>query len=270
MDIFEFESYKKYTLKRIEAQPKKGYGQLKRLSEFMGVSTTFVSQVFQGEKSLNLEQGTAVCEFLSLTELETEYYLKLILIERAGTEKLRKILLKEASKVREHAHKIINRLSDAKVISDEHKVIFYSEWYMSAIRLLTSIQGYQDVDSIAEYFHLPRKTVMEAVNFLVKLGLIKNEKGFLEVGPSHTHLGADSPFVKSHHSNWRLKAMENMNFAYDEKLHYTSPTTIGKKDAMRVRAEIVKFIEGIGEIIDPSPNEELMCLNIDWFKVQPR
>lgn len=93
--------------------------------------------------------------------------------------------------------------------------------------------------------------------------------GKLKIGTRHTHLDPESPFIKFHHLNWRYKAIENIKLNYDEKLHYSGPTTIGKKDALLVRAEIVKLLERVGEIIDPSPDEELMCLNIDWFKLNP-
>lgn len=145
--------------------PKKGYGQMKRLSEFLRVSTTYISQVFHGEKSLNLEQGAMVCEFLELNELEIEYFLKLILIERAGTEKLKKIHLKEADKIKKIASKIKNRMSEAKTLSDEDKLIFYSDWYMSAIRLLTAIKGHQDIESISNYLNLPQNTVSNSIDF---------------------------------------------------------------------------------------------------------
>ncbi len=36
-----------------------------------------------------------------------------------------------------------------------------------------------------------------------------------------------------------------------------------------VRMQLLGVIEEIGKVVDPAPNEELMCLNIDWFKISP-
>jgi uncharacterized protein (TIGR02147 family) len=267
MDIFEFSSYKKYVRKRIEELPKRGYGQLKKMAEYLGVTTTFVSQVFSSDKSLSLEQGAQVCEFFGLTELETEYFLKLILLERAGSEKLKTVLKNEIAKIKVQAQKISSRLDVKKVLQEEERAIFYSDWYYSAIRLLIGIPEYQSIDSISSRLGLPRKVVIETINFLLQTNLIIRDENGLHVGPSRTHLDADSPFIKMHHTNWRHQALEHIKQPYPQKLHYSAPMTIGKSEVHVIRGMLVKMIEDIGKVIDPAPNEELMCLNLDWFKI---
>lgn len=247
--------------------PKKGHGQLKKLAEFLGVHTTFVSQVFNGEKTLSAEQGMGVAEFLGLGELETHYFIKLIQIEKAGTEKLKKLILLEAKAIKEQAQRISSRLVVNEVLPDEEKAIFYSAWYYSAIRLLVGIEGHQDPAVIASHLNLPRKTVSDVLNFLLGAGLLVREDSLLKVGPSKTHLEPESPFIRLHHLNWRNRALLNLERVDTEKLHYSSPMTLGKKDVPLVRARLVQLIEDVGKIIGPSPNEELMCLNIDWFRI---
>lgn len=272
MSIFEFESYKIFVQKRIEALPKKGYGQLKQLAQYLNVSTTFVSQVFgaSSDKSLNLEQATLVCEFFGLSELETEYFLKLVLIERAGTEKLKKVLKNEAEKIKKNALKISSRLQVTRVLADEEKAVFYSNWYVSALRLLVGIPGHQNIETLAAELQLPRKTAGEVLNFLLNTGLlVRDEKG-LRVGPSRTHLEADSPFIKLHHFNWRNKAVERIAHSDLSGLHYSAPMTVGVNDIEKIKAVLLKAIADIGKIVDPAPNEELMCLNMDWFRVLPK
>jgi uncharacterized protein (TIGR02147 family) len=269
MTVFEFDNYKIFIEKRFKLMPKGGYGQAKKLAEHMGVSTTFVSQVLKGNKELNLEQAANVCAFLGLTELETEYFLKLVSYERAGTDRLKKILLKEINKLKSQSQKLSQRLDVKKVIPDAEKAIFYSDWYYSAIRLLVGIKGFQDIDSIAEYFGLPRKLVSDVMQFLLNTGLCVEENGIYDVGVGRTHLDADSPFIKLHHLNWRYRALENIKHDYPTKLHYSAPMTLSHKDAEKVRERLVKTIEEVGKLIDPSPNEELMCLNMDWFKIKP-
>jgi uncharacterized protein (TIGR02147 family) len=246
MDIFEFDDYKKFVEKYFVSMPKRGHGQLKKLAAHLNVHTTFVSQVFNGDKSISPEQGLSVAEYLGLNELETDYFIKLIQIDRAGSEKYKKLLLKELTKMKEHSQKISSRLDIKKILPDEQKAVFYSDWYYSAIRLLIGIEGHQDLESISKYLGLNRKTVSDAINFLLESGLLVREKNELLVGPSKTHLDADSPFIKLHHLNWRYKALEYIKHPYPEKLHYSSPMTIGKKEVLEIRNELVKTIERVG------------------------
>ncbi|OQW50450.1 MAG: hypothetical protein A4S09_01255 [Proteobacteria bacterium SG_bin7] len=267
MNIFEIENYKKIIKNRLLGFPKKGYGQLKKLATFLNVNTTFISQVVNGEKDFNLEQATLVCEFLGLSELESEYFLSLVSFDRAGNEPLRKFLKKQIASIRMKAEKLSQRLSVNAQIQEADKAIFYSDWIYSAIRQMTAVKGFHSLEAIAEKFQLSRKQVGEVMAFLLRTGLCKEENGKLQVGPSSTHLGAESPWVKSHHSNWRLRAIDVMSENANENLHYSSPMTLSLKDAQKIRAIIVSGIESVSKIVDDSPSEELFCFNVDWFRV---
>ncbi|MGE3758672.1 MAG: TIGR02147 family protein [Pseudobdellovibrionaceae bacterium] len=265
--IFDYQSYKKFTSDRLTVLPRGGYGQPKRLATFLNVSSTFVSHVLKGDKNFSLEQAAVVCEFLGLQEVETEFFLKLVSLERAGTEKLKNVLKIEIRKSRAESQKISNRLQVKRVLQDEEKAIFYSDWSYSAVRLLSGIEGFQSAAAISDYTLLSRKRVNEIVHFLLRSGLCTEEKGRLGPGPSRTHLAPDSAFIKLHHLNWRMKALEGMKDLDEKKVHYSSPMTLGKKEVEKIKNLLLSSIEEVGKIIDPAPNEELMCLNIDWFPV---
>jgi hypothetical protein len=268
VSIFEFSEYRSFLNRRFKAMPKQGYGQANKLAIFMNVHTTLVSQVFKGHKTFTLEQASLVAEFLGLTDLESEYFVLLVQLDRAGNESLRKIIRRQIAQMKKTSLELVNRLQVEKKLSDEKRAVFYSDWSYSAIRQMTAIEGFQNLENIASHLNLSKKHTKVVLDFLLSTGLCKEEKGKLRVGPSSTHLESSSPWVKVHHTNWRQKALEQMHKEDESQLHYTAPMTLSHKDAIAIREMIIKFLEQVDKVIEPSPSEELHCLNIDWFSVK--
>lgn len=267
VSIFDFSDFRDFIKKRFNEMPKKGYGQAHKLSIFLGVHTTLISQVLKNIKTFTLEQASEVCTFFGLSEMESEYFILLVQLDRAGNESLRKILKRQIGTLKKKATQLVNRLQSEKKLSEEKRAIFYSDWTYSAVRQLTAINGFHHLDIIADYLDLSKKQTKNILEFLLTSGLCKEERGKILIGPSSTHLEAHSPWVRSHHINWRNKAIEKMNQEEDAQLHYTAPLTISKADALKLRGMIVQFLEQMDKVIEPSPSEELRCLNIDWFKI---
>lgn len=247
--------------------PKAGYGQAKRLAEHLSVNTTLVSQVFKGLKSFTLEQAALAAEFAGLSRQEAEYFVLLVQLDRAGNEPLRKMLRGQLETMRANARELVNRLSAKRKLTEQERAQFYSDWIYSAIRQMTAIPGYDNVDAIARSLDLTLRETKEAVAFLLRIGLCVEHKGHLKIGPSSTHLESSSPWIKSSHRHWRDKARQYLGTEQESALHYTAPMTLSKRDAKKLRELITQFLERVDTIVEPSPSEELHCLTIDWFKV---
>lgn len=262
-----FDDYRKFILARIGEMPRRGYGQASRLARFLGVHTTLVSQILNGKKHLNLEQASLVAEFFGLTDAETEGFLLLVQLDRAGNESLRKNLRRRLERIRAAHRELSTRLQSDVKLTEDVRARFYSDWVYSAVRQLTAIKGFQTVDSIAEALGLPKRRTNEIVEFLLQSQLCVQQGRSLAPGVKSTHLESASPWLRMHHLNWRQKAMESLHRDEASKLHFTSPMTLSAADAARLREMIAEFLETLDKVIEPSPSEELRCLNIDWFKV---
>ena len=186
--------------------------------------------------------------------------------ERAGSEKLKKMIRKRLKEISEKSQDLKSRLKQETQLSEEAKATFYSNWYYSGVRLLSGIKGYNDVDRIAEYFKLPITTTRRVIDFLLLYGLCLDKDGKIVMGPSSTHLEATSPLVSRHHMNWRLRGIENMDNLEPSELFLTMPCSIDAKALKHIRKELVECIERVTKLIDDAPSEELACLNIDFFK----
>jgi len=266
MTIFEFKDYKKYVLNRLHEMPKRGRGQLRRIAQHLEINSVTVTQVFSGSRNLTLEQATLLAEYFGLSELETEYLIELVNLERAGHHKLKLRIEKRLEKMRKESADVKAVVGAARELTDEDRGRFYSSWYYSGIRLLTSLPGSNTPDRIAAYFGLPIGTVNAALDFLLRTGLCIEENGRIQMGPSTTHLEASSHFIPRHHTNWRMKAIEHFEKIDAEKeLSLSMPCSLAERDLATVRRELVATIDRVTKIIDRGPEEKLACFNIDWF-----
>lgn len=267
MDIFKYNSYKSFTNDFIKLRPSNGRGQYQKIAKLLGVHSTMVSHIFNGDKDLKLEHGVLLVEYLGLNKLESEYYLTLIQKERAGNYQLKNYFEKQCNDILKRSKKISNRLEVKQSLSEEDKAQFYSSWMYSALRLLTSIPKNQNMDSLIDYFNIPTKRAKSCIEFLLKSGLCKREKKKISIGPTHLHLDGDSPLIYNLHKNWRLKSFDRHEKLEIEELMFSAPLTISEADIPKVKDLALKFIQDVRKVVDKTEPESLMCLNIDWFKV---
>lgn len=265
--IYEFDNYKKFLNDLIVKMPKRGRGQARRLSEHLRIQPVVVSQVLSGERHFTPEQGLEIGSFFGLDDTQTDYLVSLISKARAGTKNLRDHYDKKLSALRSESLKIKNAVVEHRVLSDPDKGIFYSNWFYSAVSLLTSIEGMDNIDAISRQVGLSRSKVGEILEFLVTRGLVNEKNGRYEMGVSSTFIDNTSPFINGHRRNWRLKAIEKFSEPRPHNLFYASPCSLSEKDLAAVRVQLTKFIAEFSKTVADSPAEKVACLNIDWFEV---
>lgn len=268
MTIFKFDDYKDYFNSLMKNMPKEGYGQFKRVAAHLKVNSVIISQIFRGPRDLSTEQALEIAEYLGLSKLETDYFLLLVRYARAGTHKLKAHLKNEMQTMQEKSRDLKNRVSADKHLTNEARAIFYSSWYYSGIRLMTSIDGLNDIDGIANHLSLQRSTVKRVLDFLVANGLCVEKNGLIQMGPKTTHLESSSELVGRHHANWRLKGLQSMDSVGADELFYTGPMTLSEGTAKWIRGELVQLIQKVVEKVKDSKSEKLSCLNIDWFDIK--
>jgi len=266
MWIYEFKDYKAFLKRLIKTFPKNGRGQAQRLSEYLGTTSMVISHILTRDRHFSLEQAIKVSEFFGLDEESKNYFLLLVQFERAGTKDLKNFFEEKINNKRTEAQKIKNMVRGEEKLSPEDMGVFYSNWYFSGVRLLASIEGYQTIESIADYFGLSRTKTGEIVSFLVKKGLCIQEDGKVRMGPKSTHVSDKSEFVNNHRRNWREKAREKFNEVGPHDFFYSSPVSISKKDSLEFRKKLLDLIKSFSKQVEDSPEEILVCLNIDWFE----
>ena len=269
MFIFQCNDSKSFLRHYIDHLPKRGRGEVSRMARHLRISTTLVSQVLAGNKHFTPEQTQALTSYLGLSELEAEYFLFLVQSERAGSVALKQFWKTKLQSLREKSLHVANRVKISRTLSDSERALFYSSGLYSAIRLYTSTsENGKSQEEIGRRFELTRAKTAEMVHFLLESGLCMEKNGKYFVGPQSTHLDASSPHLHRHHSNWRMRAIQQSEDLSSEELMYTAPVSLSKKDFQKLREEMVEFIKHFLDTVHASPAEEVACLNLDFFWVQ--
>lgn len=268
MAIYDYKDYKQFVIEKVQQMPKHGHGEYQRIAVALRLHTTSVSQIFKGQRELSHEQAAALCLYFGFTEKETDYFITLVSLARAGTKQLKAVHERRIQALQEQAKMLSHRINENHIITDAEKNKFYSEWYYSAIRLLTDLPEYSTVDQIKERLNLPTKLVTEVLQFLISTGLCVEENGKTKLGAQRTFIAQSSPLITRHHANWRLQAIQRyQSMDHERELAFTSPMTLSKKDVIQVRSLLLETIESILKVNTVSASEELHVLNIDWLKI---
>lgn len=267
MNLFECLDYKEYVRVQLKNRPKKGHGQFLKLAEFLSVHTSFISQVFKGDKDISFEQASRVAEYLGLNQLETDYFVTLVQYQRSGNTQLKQLNERRLKELSNRSKNLTERFGEFHELDERDKAMFYSSWCYMGVQLITSIKEYNTPEAIAEYFDLPIKLVRDILYFLAETGLCVEEDGVYKIGPSHTHIEASHPLVSRHHLNWRHKAQERIPKIKEGEMVYTCPMTLPENKISVVRELLVQAMQKIDKEIEEGEEEVMACLNIDWVRI---
>lgn len=212
------------------------------------------------------EQAIKVADHFGLDDRARDYFINLVCLARADSADLKTYYQEKLDAIRLEADNIKNLVAGKSELSEADKGVFYSNWYYSGIRLLSSIPKFQTVDAIANYFELSPSKVGEVAAFLISTGLCIEEDGKIRMGTKSTHVDDKSKFVNNHRRNWRAKALEKFSEPSPDDIFFSCPVSLSKGDAALLRKDFLEVIKSFSMRVKDSPEQKLMCLNIDWFE----
>lgn len=262
--IFELADYRIYMRTWAEAR---GRGEFRKMALALGIHSTLVSQILNAHKNLTEEQAARLCAYMGLNQLETDYLLKLVQIERAGSAQLREAYLRHLAELKDAAAQVKSRVPQSTKLSEQDRALFYSSWHYTYIRLLTSIEKYQTPAAIAHRLSITISRVQEVLDFLTAKGLCKESQGRYQRTEKNTHIEARSHLAVRHHQNWRAKSVGLVEQIQPGDLAFTAPVALAKKDLSKVRNILLDTIAEISALIEKSPSEEVAYLGIDWIRI---
>lgn len=266
LNIFEFSDYRAYLKEWIAQAKKEQTFSLARLGKVAGVHPTFLSHVLSGTKHLSLEQAAAISAHLGHSKLELDYLVVLINLDRAGTPILRDYFREKKAQLEKDKNKLSQRFEKHQELSGGQRVIFYSSWLYAAIWASTAINDGQTLEQVARRFSLRKAQAAEVLDFLTQTGVCNEAGGVYSMGAVHVHVPNESPHVVKHHMNWRMKAVQKLDSREEAELFFSAPMSISKADVALLREKLNAAIKDTVTLATNSKAEEVVCLNIDFFK----
>lgn len=264
--LLQFKDYRAYLRHTFDEAGKRS-GAKKKAAAALEVHTTFISQVLGEQCSLSPEQADRMNAHLGHSEDEADYFLTLVLRDRAGSPSLRRRYDKQLLQIRERSQQVHRKLEKTSLVLEENQRQFYSTYLHSAIHVLVSIEKYNSVEALSSALGLPRSRIHEAVHFMLSIGVIQNQGGHLSPGKAHIHLPPDSKYLGQHHLNWRLQMIDRLLQAKPDEIHYSAVISLSHADVEKIKESLLNNLRENSKTIMASPEETAYVYCFDFFKL---
>lgn len=266
MNVFKHLDYRVFLRQQIETN-EATYGYKAQLAAAAGCQRSYLSQVLAEKADFLPEHALGLAIHWSLGAVETDYWMNLVSYARASNKELRTFLREKIESARRDQDNLVKRISEKTVLPETTAAIFYSSWQYLAINILLTIPGYRTVRAIGERLQLGEAVVAKSLAQLAELGLIVKSGNEWLPTSSTIHIPRDSQFNSLNHSHWRTRAVADSFIAPEGSVHYTSVCSVSRADAEKLKELALRLVDDSRKVIAPSPEEELFCLTVDWFKV---
>lgn len=268
LNIWKYDSYHEFMRAYIKSLPQHGRGYAVKIAEALKIHPTLLSQIVQGHRELTLEQASLFCDYVKMSDRESDLFIKLVELSRSGNQSLKYRLKRQLEEMRAHYKEVKAHVSPhATELNDEDKSIFYSSWQYSACRMICSLENPPSLDEISKSLNISADRARAILDFLLRTGLIKEEQGRLVLGPSHTHIGSNSPWVARHHLNWRTKNLNKIENITKEELCFTAPFSCSSEDFKLIRESLLSLIKEITQTVSKTKPENVYSVCIDLMKI---
>ena len=264
--IFDYLEYRKYLVYKLGGTGTRT-GKRKRMAEALRLHTTFISQVLNHKADFSIEQAEFANEYLEHSELEGEYFIYLVLKDRAENPKLKKRFLDKIDQIRKSMLNIKDRINTHKEIQREDKVRFYSNPYYAAIHVLCSIITINTPNDVANALKLSLNETQTMLEFLIQIGMVQVVDGKLESGTQFVHIGQDSDLLSLHHRNWRLQSLSKLQNMDKEDFHYSACMSLSVSDAFKIKNILIEQLKKNLKIVGDSKEEAAFVYNIDFYNL---
>jgi len=266
MKVFGFSDYKAFLKHQVALNRAQG-GYKTTLANAAGCKPSFLSHVLHTHVHLTPDHAVGLALYWGFNDLEQDYFLELVNLERAGSKTLTEHIKRKLESILEKQENLAARFQKKKPVTDSEQHIYYSSWHYSAIHILLTIPQFQSSRAISQRLNLPIEFVKKALNELDGMGLAAYTDDRWQATKRDIHLPRDSHLTTTNHFNWRNRAIEHAQTTKEQGIHYTAVHSLSKKDFERIKQLLLESLDKSRGIVGPSKEEEIACMTLDWFLI---
>jgi len=229
---------------------------------------SYLSRVIHGGADLNADQMSLVCEFLHLSESETDYLQLLLDYERSGLQNRKAKLLQKIRVLQELNQETKHHLEASSVnINSPDVAEYYLDPWLQIIHVCLSIKRYsQNPANLIGDLNLGKERVSLAIQKLEQMGLIARDVSGISLLKENIHLPRESPVYKSWRNQLKLMSMHQLDHT-TEKNPYSFMVVFSADEATRteIQGRFLKFINGVEKLVGKCQQENTYQISFDLF-----
>jgi uncharacterized protein (TIGR02147 family) len=270
MSIFNDLSYRDILKFRVNSLKKTQSSiSFQSMAKAIRVQAPYISKVIRGHADFNDDQLYLACKFLSFSEEEIEYLFLLLDFERSALSERKNQLLKKIQTIQKRNLDTTSHIDSNNLNTKTSDTINY---YLDPIHLIVHmyllIEEYdQDLKVISNKLNLSIKRVEQIIESLLKMGIIKFEKGKYVKRVKHLHLPKSSTICLPHQQLLRQMCIHHFQNQADNKKNYNLAITFtgDEKAKQKIQERFLEFLKDSDKIMDDAPVKDVFQMNFDLF-----
>ena len=250
---------------RSERRPR---GAVKGLAESLRCHSTFIAQVLSGRAEFSLEQGIQICRHFQFSGEEEDFFLTMLMRDRASTKPLREYFQKKLDFTMELKKDLKAQVSPSQDLSAIFEAEYFGNWLYQTAHALLQIKKFQSPEALVAILGGDLKEIKSILNRLKVMGLVTQEGSAWKSTQASLHLSKDSPFIRSLHSTWKTKILSDLQTRVaPQGTRYSGIITINEKDFQKVRDILIRAIGDIRKVVVETEPENAYVLSMDCYEM---
>jgi len=241
------------------------------LAEAIRVQKTLVSKVMNNSAHFNSDQLYLACQFLKLTENETDFTLLLLEFERCDIAERRSLLKQRIKSIQDRElrpGKVLNSVPSFAT-TDPNLQRFYLDPIAQLVHAFLIVPRFAaDPSLIGLQLGIPPSRLKDSLQLLQDCHFIsKGPKSTFKVIEYQTHLASDSQLQPIYQQQARMRSLDKLlKLDPEDKLLFTVLLSIDQSAAEGLRNLILDFLkQARGQTTKSSP-EVVYQLTLDFFR----